>query len=89
MEKKKQQHSSVKIDRQATQDFYCQNAACSNEFFSLVVRLCSALEETLLTKQLSFAAYFILRGHGSHIDFLRLLFLVGMICPLIDARAFV
>ena len=34
-----------------------------------MVRLCSALEETLLTKQLSFAAYFILRGHGSHIDF--------------------
>ena len=31
MEKKKQQHSSVKIDRQATQDFYCQNAACSND----------------------------------------------------------
>ena len=28
-----QQHSSVKTDRQATQDFYCQNAACSNEFF--------------------------------------------------------
>ena len=31
MEKKKQQHSSVKIDRQATQEFYCQNAACSND----------------------------------------------------------
>ena len=28
-----------------------------------------------------FAAYFILRGRDMHIDFLRLLFLVGVICP--------
>ena len=53
--KKEQQHSSVKIDRQATQDFYCQSAACCNEFFLWwldYAGLCSALEETLLTKQL-------------------------------------
>ena len=31
-----------------------------------------------------FAACFILRGHDTHIDFLRLLFLVGMICPLMQ-----
>ena len=28
-----------------------------------------------------FAAYFILRGRDMHTDFLRLLFLVGVICP--------
>ena len=32
----------------------------------------------------NFAACFILRGHDTHIDFLRLLFLVGMICPLMQ-----
>ena len=30
------------------------------------------------------AAYFILRGRETHIDFLRLLFLVGVICPLMQ-----
>ena len=32
----------------------------------------------------NFAACFILRGLDTHIDFLRLLFLVGMICPLMQ-----
>ena len=32
----------------------------------------------------NFAGCFILRGHDAHIDFLRLLFLVGMICPLMQ-----
>ena len=31
-----------------------------------------------------FAACFILRGDDTHIDFLRLLFVVGMICPLMQ-----
>ena len=31
-----------------------------------------------------FAAYFKLRGRDTHIDFLRSLFLVGMICPLMQ-----
>ena len=31
-----------------------------------------------------FAAYFILRGRDTHINFLRLLFMVGMICPLMQ-----
>ena len=35
-----------------------------------------------------FAAYFILKGRDPHINFLRLLFMVSMICPLSDARAF-
>ena len=35
-----------------------------------------------------FVACFILRGHDTHIDFLRLLFLVGMICPLTRERFF-
>ena len=34
--------------------------------------------------KVNFAACFILRGHDTHIDFLRLLFLVGMICPLMQ-----
>ena len=32
----------------------------------------------------NFAACFILRGHDTRIDFLRLLFLFGMICPLMQ-----
>ena len=39
-----------------------------------------------------FAGYFILRGRDMHIDFLRLLFLVGVICPgdlSSDARTFI
>ena len=39
-----------------------------------------------------FAAYFILRGRDMHIDFLRVLFLVGVICPgdlSSDARTFI
>ena len=31
-----------------------------------------------------FAASFKLRGHAMHINFLRLLFLMGMICPLMQ-----
>ena len=33
---------------------------------------------------LIFATYFILRGHDRHIDFLQLLWLVGIICPLMQ-----
>ena len=31
-----------------------------------------------------FAAYFILKGRDTHINFLQLLFMVGMICPLMQ-----
>ena len=34
-----------------------------------------------------FAAYFILRGRDMHIDFLRLLFVVGVICPLMQEHS--
>ena len=34
--------------------------------------------------KVNFAACFILTGHDTHIDFLRLLFLVGMICSLMQ-----
>ena len=34
-----------------------------------------------------FAAYFILRSRDMHIDFLRLLFLVGVICPLMQEHS--
>ena len=44
-----------------------------------------ALKEDVLTElNVIFAAYLILRGHDMHIDFLPLLFLVGMICPLMQ-----
>ena len=34
-----------------------------------------------------FATYFILRGCDTHIDFLRLLFLVGVICHLMQEHS--
>ena len=52
--------------RQHTTFTSCQNAVFSNEFF------CSGGGSVI------FAAYFILRGRDVHIDFLRLLFLVGV-----------
>ena len=33
---------------------------------------------------MSFAAYYMLRGRDTHINFLRLSFMVGMICPLME-----
>ena len=53
-----------------------QNAAFSNEFFSALDGL-----------DVIFAAYFILRGRDMHIDFLRLLFLVGVIWPLMQENS--
>ena len=51
----------------------CQNAACSNELFSLTGSD-YALDENVLTEQMwIFAAYFILRDHDTHIDFLPFL----------------
>ena len=67
-------HSSVKTG--SVGNTSCQNAACSNEFF--LWRVDYAQEENLLP------LISILRGHDTHIDFLRLLLLVGMICPLIQ-----
>ena len=55
----------------------CQNAARSNEFFSLMGRLCSGEKRFDLAK-LIFTDYFILRGRDTHIYFLRLLCLVGI-----------
>ena len=64
----------------------CQNAAYSNKFFSPLGRY-------MLWKVLHFhqanvilAACFTLRRHDTHIDLLLLLFLVGRICPLIQAH---
>ena len=34
-----------------------------------------------------FAAYFFLRGRDTHIDFLRLLFLVSVTCPLMQEHS--
>ena len=50
--------------------------------FSLAGRLCSGGKSFDLGNVI-FAAYFILRGHYMHIDFLRLLFLVNVICSVL------
>ena len=47
-------------------------------------RVDCALEGLVLTEQMCFdAAFFILWGRDTYTDFLRLLFLVEVICPLI------
>ena len=51
--------------------------------FSLTGRLCSG-EKRFDWANVIFAAYFILRGRDSHINFLRLLCMVGMTCPLMQ-----
>ena len=48
-------------------------------FSSPTSRLCSG-GKLFDWANVIFAAYFILRGRDTHIDFLRLLFMVGMIC---------
>ena len=63
-------HSSVKTGS-ATHDFYLMPKCLFKWVFSLPGRLCSGGKR--------FATYSILRGHDTHIDFLQLLFLVGMI----------
>ena len=52
-------------------------------FFSLTGRLCSG-GKRFDWANVIFAAYFILRGRDTHVNFLRLLFMVVMICPLIQ-----
>ena len=52
-------------------------------FFSQTVRLCSE-GKRFDWANVIFAAYFILRGRDTYINFLRLLFMVGMICPLMQ-----
>ena len=61
----------------------CQNAAFSNELFSLAGRLCSG-RFSCNWANVFFAAFFILWGRDTYIDFLRLLFLVDVICPLMQ-----
>ena len=71
------------VGRQHTTFTSCQNAAFSNDF--CLWRVDYVLEGFVLTKKMwFFCAYFILRGCDMHIDFLRLLFLVGVICPLMQ-----
>ena len=65
------------VGRQHTTCTSCQNAACSNDFFSLTGRLCSGGKRFDLAN-LIFAYYFILRGRDAHIGFLPLLCLVGI-----------
>ena len=70
------------VGRQHTTFTSCQNAACSNEFCLCRVDYTSE-GKRFDCANVSFAAYFILRGHDTH--FLRLLlFLVDMICPLMQ-----
>ena len=60
---------------------------CLFQWIFFLWRVDYALEEKVLTEQMwFFPSYFILRGHDTHINFLRLLFMVGMICPLIQGH---
>ena len=54
--------------------------------FSVAGRLCSG-GCSFSWEKVIFAAYFILRGCNMHIDFLRLLFLVGVICLLMQEHS--
>ena len=62
------------VGRQHTAFTSCQNTAFSNDFFLL--RVDYALRVSFNWENVILAAYFILRGRETHIDFLRLLFLV-------------
>ena len=73
----------VRASAQSGHFYSCQNAACSNKFFSLTGRLCSG-GKRFDWANVIFVAYFILRGRDMHINFLRLLFMVDMICPLMQ-----
>ena len=56
------------------------------KFFPLLGRSCSGrFYIVIFTEQMWFAC-FTLRGHDTHIDLLWLLFLVGRICPLMQAH---
>ena len=63
-----------------------KNAAFSNEFFSLAGRICSG-GFSFNWENVTFATCFILSGCDTHIDFLRLFFLVRVICPLMQERS--
>ena len=54
--------------------------------FSLAGRLCSG-GFSFNWENVIFATYFFLRGRDMHIDFLWLLFLVGMTCPLMQEHS--
>ena len=66
--------------RQHTTFTLCQNAACSTDFISGGYIIFWVLRFDWIN--VIFAACFMLRGHDTDIDFLRLLFLVGMVCAL-------
>ena len=51
-------------------------------------KLCSVGVCVLTEQNVIFAAYFLLRDHDTHIDFLQLLFQVGMIYPLMQDNYF-
>ena len=72
----------------ATHDFYLMLKCCLFQLcFFLTGRLCSG-GKRFDWSNVIFAAYFKLRGHDTQIDFLRSLFLVGMICPLMQENFF-
>ena len=54
-------------------NFFSSGRICSGGFFVLTEQTC-----------IIFAACFILRGLEKHVDFLRFMFLVGIICPLMQ-----
>ena len=72
----------------ATHDFYLMLKCCLFQLcFFLTGRLCSG-GKRFDWSNVIFAAYFKLRGHDTHIDFPWSLFLVDMICPLMQENFF-
>ena len=71
--------------RQATFDFYLVPKFCLFRWFfsfaGILIIYCFLCFDWV---NVIFAACLILRGHDTHIDFLWLSFLVGMICPLMQ-----
>ena len=71
-----------RVKQKATHNFYLVPKCF---FFQWVVSCCGGFRFNW--ENVIFAAYFILRGHDKHIDFLQLLFLVGVICPLMQEHS--
>ena len=70
--------------RQHTTFTSCQNAACSKNCFLWWVYYILGSTLWIEWVNVNFAACFILRVHDTHIDFPRFLFLIGMICLLMQ-----
>ena len=70
------------VKQKATHNFYLMPKCC---FFQWVFSCSGGF--WFNWEKVIFASHFIMRGHDKHIDFLWLLFLVGVICPLMQGHS--